>query len=170
MATWQPQGYRGQAGRSQFRPDLGGITAEVVSRHVGSYQPPGSRGLAWGHSGPTQGPLTHSAVTKHNIKPRAQSQSSKQVCPQASGGVGGQDGQGDAGSPVCHHLILWGLSLSLQVSWKTDETLAVLRGVALFLGDLADPCRATSNLSQSPYPLNLYFFTCKNLCPPHWVL
>lgn len=159
MATQKPQGCRAQARRTQFRPDLGGITAEVVSRHSESYQPPGSRGLEWDHSGSTQGPLTHSAncKTKHSIKPRAQNQRHKQVCPQANGGVGRQDVQGDAESPVCHCLILWRLSLSLQVSWKTGETLAVLRRVAQFLGDLADPHWVFSkSLSSKSFLLYLH--------------
>lgn len=90
-----------QSRENSFRPDLGGVTAELVSR-LGR-EPSGSprkQHLVWGHSEPTKqarGLPPTSQITKYNIRPEPRGGVSPSR-PQAVANEG-QYVQADAGSP-----------------------------------------------------------------------
>lgn len=123
MASWKPQGLQGPGREHSVQTRPGGDNCRSGQQACRKLSATRSQQLSvrtqWTH--PAEQGVSHPLCRLQN-KTQHRAHSPRQEAlggggPQAgaSGGSFGQDVQGDAGSPVFHYLILWGLSLPLQV-------------------------------------------------------
>lgn len=146
--TEKPLGCRKglQAGRTQFRPEVGGVSADVLNGHRRkplSHQAAEARlRPQWTHQQSNGSPTYFAEYKAKQIRLRAEGQKHRAGASSRSPQRGGMDRMCKEmlGRLPCPCLILWGLLLSLQVTWKTGETLTVLTCLWLLQGQKSELC------------------------------